>query len=113
MPLSILYHRLNSCIEKKFTLTSTKFFEKFYLMSHTALVICKPTNWFKSRVALMLAMFLGFAGWFYVDGNTGYRKKNKTYYLNQKFEQAEAAFSEQNKLYTTLAEAHGTPETDP
>lgn len=57
-------------------------------------IVCKATKWFKSRAALMFLVFLGVGVWFYVDGNTGYRKKNEVFYLNQNFERAESLFKE-------------------
>ena len=44
----------------------------------------------------MFAMFAVFAGWFYLDATTGYRKKNLVFYLHKTFEVAVKEFSEQN-----------------
>ncbi len=40
----------------------------------------------------MLAMFGVFAVLFYIDGSTGYRKKNEVYYLHRAFQEAGADF---------------------
>lgn len=57
-------------------------------------VVCKPTPWFLLRACAMLAMFSVFSVLFYIDGTTGYRKKNLEYYLNAAFEQAAKDFNE-------------------
>lgn len=59
-------------------------------------IVCKPTPWFLFRAAVMLLMFGGFAGWFYLDASIGYRKKNLVYYLHQTFEHASGEFSRMN-----------------
>jgi hypothetical protein len=63
-------------------------------MSDNELISCKPTPWFLFRGAVMLLMFTVFAVLFYIDGSTGYRKKNENYYLHQTFESANRKFSE-------------------
>lgn len=52
----------------------------------------------------MLLMFSVFAVLFYIDGSTGYRKKNLTFYLHQSFQTANAQFSDMNKDGTLTAE---------
>ncbi len=52
----------------------------------------------------MLVMFSVFAVLFYLDGSTGYRKKNEVFYLHRAFEQADQEFSRMN------AEGALTPE---
>jgi hypothetical protein len=59
-------------------------------------IICKPTPWFLFRAVVMLLMFGVFAVLFYIDGSTGYRKKNEEYYLHRAFEHASAEFSRLN-----------------
>ena len=59
-------------------------------------VVCKPTPWFLFRVLVMLLMFSIFAVLFYLDGSTGYRKKNEVFYLYQTFQQAHAEFIRMN-----------------
>lgn len=59
-------------------------------------ISCKPTPWFILRAWVMLGMFSVFAVLFYLDGSTGYRKKNETYYLHQSFEFAGKQFSKMN-----------------
>lgn len=59
-------------------------------------IICKPTPWFTLRAAAMLAMFSVFAVLFFIDGTTGYRKKNLEYYVHATFQKATAKFSEMN-----------------
>ena len=57
-------------------------------------IVCKPTPWFLFRALVMLGMFSIFAVLFYLDGSTGYRKKNEEFYLHQTFQQANAKFGE-------------------
>ncbi len=63
-------------------------------MSAPQQIVCKPTPWFTLRAVAMLAMFGVFAVLFYIDGTTGYRKKNLEYYLDAAFQQANSKFSE-------------------
>lgn len=63
-------------------------------MSENLPIVCKATSWFKSRAVLMFLVFTGLGAWFYVDGNTGYRKKNEVYYLNENFRTAEEIFTQ-------------------
>lgn len=65
-------------------------------MSSPEQIICKPTPWFTLRAIAMLAMFSVFAVLFYIDGTTGYRKKNLEYYIHNTFEQATKQFSDMN-----------------
>ena len=65
-------------------------------MSSNELISCKPTPWFLFRAAIMLLMFSVFAVLFYLDGSTGYRKKNETFYLHQTFQMANDEFSKMN-----------------
>ena len=60
-------------------------------------IICRPTPWFKFRALVMLLMFGVFAGWFYLDASTGYRKKNLVFYLHKTFELASGEFAKQNE----------------
>ncbi len=57
-------------------------------------IVCKPTPWFTLRAGAMLAMFSVFAVLFFIDGTTGYRKKNLEFYIHASFPQATAKFSE-------------------
>ena len=59
-------------------------------------IVCKPTPWFTLRAAAMLAMFSVFAVLFYIDGTTGYRKKNMEYYLHATFQKATSEFARLN-----------------
>lgn len=59
-------------------------------------IVCKPTPWFLLRAAVMLLMFSVFAALFYIDGSTGYRKKNESYYLHRTFQIANEDFSKMN-----------------
>ena len=63
-------------------------------MSSPDPIICKPTPWFLFRALVMLLMFGVFAVLFYIDGSTGYRKKNEVFYLHKAFEAANKEFSE-------------------
>ena len=53
----------------------------------------------------MLLMFCVFAVLFYIDGSTGYRKKNEAFYLNQAFKIANAEFSKKNSEGNLTAES--------
>lgn len=59
-------------------------------------IVCKPTLWFLFRALVMLVMFSIFAAMFYLDGSTGYRKKNEVFYLHRTFEQADKEFARMN-----------------
>lgn len=59
-------------------------------------IICKPTPWFLLRAGAMLAMFSVFAVLFFIDGTSGYRKKNLEYYLHGTFEPATKEFAKMN-----------------
>lgn len=48
------------------------------------------------RAVVMLVMFSVFSVLFYIDGTTGYRKRNFEYYLHQTFQKATNTFSEMN-----------------
>ncbi|MEI8036915.1 MAG: hypothetical protein WCJ14_00870 [Verrucomicrobiota bacterium] len=67
-------------------------------------IVCKPTRWFLFRAMVMLVMFGVFAVLFYLDGSTGYRKKNEVFYLYRAFQQANDDFSRLN------ADGRLTPE---
>ncbi len=73
-------------------------------MNDDELISCKPTPWFLFRGAVMLLMFTVFAVLFYLDGSTGYRKKNVNYYLHQTFELANKKFAEMNADGSLTAE---------
>ncbi|MGJ8643062.1 MAG: hypothetical protein ACSHX9_06610 [Luteolibacter sp.] len=66
-------------------------------------IVCKATPWFTFRAAAMLAMFGVFSVLFYIDGTTGYRKKNLEYYVHATFAEAGRIFSEKNKAGTLTA----------
>ncbi len=62
----------------------------------------------------MLAMFGVFAVLFYLDGSTGYRKKNEAYFLNKTFEKADADFAKMNSAGALTPEAwkaHATAQS--
>lgn len=63
------------------------------MTSNPESIVCKPTSWFTFRAFVILAMFGGFTVWFYIDAQTGYRKKNLVYFINKSFEQATNDFS--------------------
>jgi hypothetical protein len=65
-------------------------------MEVTKLIICKATPWFTLRAGVMLVMFSVFSVMFYIDGTTGYRKKNLEYYLHAAFEKSAQDFKEEN-----------------
>lgn len=74
-------------------------------MSTPDLIVCKPTPWFLFRALVMLLMFGVFAVLFYIDGSTGYRKKNEVFFLHQNFEKASQEFSRMNADGTLTPEA--------
>lgn len=59
-------------------------------------IVCKPTPWFTLRAGAMLVMFSVFSVLFYIDGTSGYRKKNLEYYLYAAFEKAAQGFKQKN-----------------
>jgi hypothetical protein len=62
-------------------------------MSAPDTIVCKPTPWFLFRALVMLLMFGVFSVLFYIDGSTGYRKKNEVFYLYKTFQSANEEFS--------------------
>lgn len=74
-------------------------------MSEVEKIVCKPTRWFLIRAAVMLLMFGVFAVLFFMDGSTGYRKKNEVFYLHEAFKAANDAFAKRDQ------EVRLTPET--
>ena len=77
-------------------------------------IVCKPTPWFIFRALVMLGMFSVFAVLFYLDGSTGYRKKNEVFYLRQAFQQANEEFSRMNadgSLTPDAWQAHAAKQT--
>ena len=62
-------------------------------MSAPESIVCKPTPWFLFRAVIMLLMFGVFAVLFYIDGSTGYRKKNQVFYLHKAFQAANEEFA--------------------
>ena len=62
-------------------------------MNHFEKIICKPTPWFLLRAGVIFAMFSVFSVLFYIDGTTGYRKKNYEYYVHAAFKPATDLFS--------------------
>lgn len=59
-------------------------------------IICRPTTWFVCRAGIIFLMFAVFAVLFYIDGSSGYRKKNEAYYLHQCFKEASGVFADKN-----------------
>lgn len=74
-------------------------------MSSPETIVCKPTPWFLLRAVVMLLMFGVFSVLFYIDGSTGYRKKNETYYLHRTFQSANDEFSRMNSDGSLTPEA--------
>ncbi|HEX7261670.1 MAG TPA: hypothetical protein VF258_07635, partial [Luteolibacter sp.] len=74
-------------------------------MNASETIVCKPTPWFLLRAVVMLLMFGVFAVLFYIDGSTGYRKKNESYYLQKTFQAASEEFSKMNSSGALTAEA--------
>jgi hypothetical protein len=61
-------------------------------MSSSESILLKPTPWFLLRAAVMVLMFGTFSVLFYIDGSTGYRKKNENFYLHKAFQTANGEF---------------------
>jgi hypothetical protein len=59
-------------------------------------IVCKPTRWFLFRALVMLLMFGVFAVLFFIDGSTGYRKKNLTYFIHETFKASNDEFARLN-----------------
>lgn len=77
-------------------------------------IVCKPTPWFLLRAALMLAMFGVFTVLFYMDGKTGYREKNLSYYVWQGFDQATKEFAaKQDEVTPESWKNHAATRTMP
>jgi hypothetical protein len=72
-------------------------------MTSSETIVCKPTPWFLLRAAVMVVMFGVFAVLFYIDGSTGYRKKNESYYLRKTFQVANDGFKTMNSSDTLTA----------
>lgn len=73
-------------------------------MNSSETIVCKPTPWFLLRAAVMVVMFGVFAMLFYIDGSTGYRKKNESYYLRKTFQIANDDFTKLNSSGSLTAE---------
>jgi hypothetical protein len=76
-------------------------------MSGPETITCKPTPWFILRAIAILLMFSVFTILFYVDGTTGYRKRNYEFYLHATFEKATTIFSKMNTETPLTAESWG------
>lgn len=74
-------------------------------MSSPERIVCKPTPWFIFRAVAMLLMFSAFAVLFYIDGTTGYRKKNLEYYLHGTFQRASDIFAKKDTEAPLTAES--------
>lgn len=55
-------------------------------------ICCKLSTWFIWRALIMSILLLAFAGYFYYDGKTGYKKKNTQYYSYMGYLQARELF---------------------
>jgi hypothetical protein len=73
-------------------------------MSHETPIICKPTSWFTFRATVILLILSVFSVMFYIDGTTGYRKKNLEYYLHSTFEKAGKNFSNMKNSPSGISE---------
>ncbi len=74
-------------------------------MNEVEKIVCKPTRWFLIRAAVMLLMFGVFAVLFFMDGSTGYRKKNEVFYLHEAFKAANDEFAKRNEGGSLTPEA--------
>ncbi len=74
-------------------------------MTDTETIVCKPTRWFLFRASVMMLMFGVFAVMFFIDGSSGYCKKNEVYYLKKAFEKAGVEFSKMNQGGSLTPEA--------
>jgi hypothetical protein len=66
-------------------------------MNEVEKIVCKPTQWFLIRAAVMFLMFAVFAVLFFLDGSTGYRRKNEVFYLHEAFKEANDEFAKRNQ----------------
>ncbi len=66
-------------------------------MNEVEKIVCKPTQWFLIRAAVMFLMFAVFAVLFFLDGSTGYRNKNEVFYLHEAFKEANDEFAKRNQ----------------
>jgi hypothetical protein len=83
-------------------------------MSPSEMIVCKATPWFLLRAVVMLLMFGVFSILFYIDGTTGYRKKNEVYYLHKTFQIANEQFSKMDtggSLTAAAWKAHAEKQT--
>lgn len=83
-------------------------------MSSSETIVCKPTPWFLLRATVMLLMFGVFAVLFYIDGSTGYRKKNESFYLRKTFQAANDDFTKMNSSGSLTPDAwkqHASQQT--
>lgn len=67
-------------------------------------IVCKPTPWFLIRAAAMLLMFGIFSVLFFIDGSTGYRKKNLGFFIHATFKLAHEEFARMNSSGSLTAE---------
>jgi len=56
-------------------------------------IVCRPTRWFLLRAVAILLMFGVFSVLFYIDGSTGYRKKNVVFHLHETFKRSNDEFA--------------------
>jgi hypothetical protein len=80
-------------------------FPYYHLMTAPEQIVCKPTPWFALRAVAMLVMFSVFAVLFYIDGTTGYRKKNLEFYLHGTFQKASDTFAKMENAEGDLTAA--------
>jgi len=73
-------------------------------MSSPEKIVLKPTPWFLLRAWVMLLMFGVFSVLFYIDGSTGYRKKNESFYTHKAFQVADGEFLKMNTAGALTAE---------
>ncbi|MEO8614114.1 MAG: hypothetical protein ABI600_03155 [Luteolibacter sp.] len=79
-------------------------------MTSPETIVCKPTPWFLLRALVMFLMFGVFSVLFFIDGSTGYRKKNESFYLHKAFQQANTDFARMNSSGSSASESTLTPE---
>ncbi len=81
-------------------------------MANPQPIECKPTAWFLCRATIIFLMFAVFTVLFYIDGSTGYRKKNQVYFLHNCFKVASDTFAEKNADRSLKAETWRTYAAD-
>ena len=74
-------------------------------------IICRTTLWYKKRRLLMVAMLIGFSGYFFYDWKVGYPKQKAEYDAYWPVYQATAVKNKDDKAWLAKARDNGWPES--